>query len=304
MNEFEQLRCFVAVVEAGSASKAAQSMDVAVSAVSRRLKELEKQLNSQLIQRTTRTMHLTEQGERFYKHSRQILDALESAKEDVTKQAKSLSGKIKIACPVSFGVAHVVPAIANFKLAHPDIEFELDMNDKRLDLVESGLDMAIRIGSLQDSTYKARKLTHFQHVVCASPDLIAKYGLPSKPTDLANFPALCYGNLHAPEVWEFRCSNGSRGNVRVNSTMQISNGDALRECAIAGLGIICEPSFIVNNAITKKLLVPILTDFSWYGMDIYAIYPGTQFVSTRVRKLIDHLAMHFGQKPYWESFLN
>lgn len=308
MNEFEQLRYFVTLVETGSASKAAETLNVAVSAVSRRLKELEQRLGVQLLQRTTRTMHLTEPGQQFYQDARGILASLEQAKENISQAATSLSGTIRIACPVSFGVAHVIPLVASFMHLHPNVRIDLDVSDKRQDLVSEGFDMAIRIGHLEDSSYKARKLAHFTHVVCASGDFFNIHGIPASPQDLTRFPALCYGNLKQPDIWHFSPKkaqkNSGSGSVKVPVKMQVSNGDALRACAIAGLGVLCEPSFIVHDAINRGLLQPVLTDFTWYGMDIFAVYPTTQFVPARIRALIDHLVDGFGPEPYWEDFTN
>jgi DNA-binding transcriptional LysR family regulator len=253
-------------------------------------------------------MHLTHQGNQFYQDARRILESLEEAKDRVKKEGQSLSGTIKVACPVSFGVAHVIPLVASFMHLHPNVRIDLDVNDKRLDLVESGFDLAIRIGHLQDSSYKARKLSHFTHVVCGSPDFFKQHGYPKRPEDLTRLPALCYGNLKQPDVWHYRSNKrivgkNDEGNVKVPIKMQVSNGDALRECAIAGLGVLCEPSFIVHEAINKGFLQAVLTDYIWYGMEIFAVYPATQFVPARLRAFIDYLAEQFGDQPYWEDFL-
>lgn len=305
MNEFEQLRYFITIVEAGSASKAAETLNVAVSAVSRRLKELEQRLGVQLLQRTTRTMHLTEPGHQFYLDARRILESLEEAKENITQGALALSGTIKVACPVSFGVAHVIPLVASFMHLHPNVRVDLDVSDKRLDLVSGGFDLAIRIGPLEDSSYKARKLAHFSHVVCASSEFFSIHGMPQSPEDLMHLPALCYSNLRHPDVWHYSSkATNKKASVKVPVKMQVSNGDALRACAIAGLGVLCEPSFIVHDAINRGLLRPVLMEFSWYGMDIFAIYPPTHFLPARIRAFIDHLTKGFGPKPYWEDFLD
>lgn len=250
-------------------------------------------------------MHLTEPGQQFYGDARRILESLEEAKENISQGATSLFGTIRIACPVSFGVAHIVPLVASFMHRHPKVRVDLDVNDKRLDLVSEGFDLAIRIGQLEDSSYKARKLAHFRHVVCGSPEFFTLQGTPQTPEDLMHLPALCYGNLKQPDVWHNSSNIGKiqSGTVKVPVKMQVSNGDALRACAIAGLGVLCEPSFIVHDAVSRGLLKPVLTDFSWYGMDIFAIYPATQFVPARVRAFIDHLVSGFGPEPYWEDFL-
>lgn len=303
MNEFSQIKTFVALVESRSISKAAEKMDIAVSAVSRRLKELESNLGVQLIQRTTRKMHITEVGDTFYRRCARLLDDFEEAKQEASHTVTALSGTLKIATPLSFGVAHLSPAIAAFMHLHPQIKIDLDMSDRRIDLVEEGLDLAIRIGTLEDSSLMARKLASVRHVVCASPDFFNRYGTPQTPQDLAELPALCYGNLDQPDTWHYRDKNNKPAKVKVALRMRATNGDALVEAAVAGLGILCEPSFIVHGAVERGVLIPALTDYQWYAMNIYAVYPQTRHVPARVRAFIDFLASHFGEMPYWERFL-
>lgn len=303
MNEFTQIKTFVTLVESHSISKAAENMDVAISAVSRRLKELESSLGVQLIQRTTRKMHLTEAGEKFYLRCIRVLDDLEEAKQEVSNTAKELSGTLKIATPLSFGVAHLSPAIAAFMHLHPLLKIDLDMSDRRIDLVEEGLDMAIRIGTLEDSSLMAKKLASVRHVVCASPDFLLQHGVPKSPEALAGLPALCYGNLSQSGNWRYWDKESKPHNIKVPIRMRATNGDALVEAAIAGLGILCEPSFIVHGAVERGVLKSVLTDYQWYSMNIYAVYPQTRHVPAKVRAFIDFLSSHFGEEPYWERFL-
>mgnify|MGYP000132328074 CR=1 FL=1 len=303
MNEFSHISTFVAVVESQSASKAAEKLGVAVSAVSRRLKELESELGVQLLQRTTRKMHLTEAGEKFYRRCGRLLEDLEEAKQEASNAATELSGTLRIGTPLSFGVAHLSPAIAAFMHLHPQIKIDLDMSDRRIDLVEEGLDLAIRIGTLEDSSLMARKLASVRHVVCASPSFWQQHGKPAAPEALTKLPALCYGNLSQPDVWSYRDSDNNKASVKVPIRMQATNGDALVEAAVAGLGVLCEPSFIVHGAVERGVLTPVLTDYQWYSMNIYAVYPQTRYVPARVRAFIDFLVSHFGEDPYWEQFL-
>ncbi len=304
MNEFSQIKTFVALVESRSISKAAEKMDIAVSAVSRRLKELESNLGVQLVQRTTRKMHITEAGDKFYRRCGRLLEDFEEAKQEASNTATDISGTLKIAAPLSFGVAHLSPAIAVFMHLHPQIKIDLDMSDRRIDLVEEGLDLAIRIGTLEDSSLMARKLASVRHVVCASPDFFNRYGTPEVPQDLSDMPALCYGNLDQPDTWHYRDKENRPAKVKVPLRMRATNGDALVEAAVAGLGILCEPSFIVHSAVERGVLIPVLMDYQWYAMNIYAVYPQTRHVPARVRAFIDFLVSHFGDTPYWERFLS
>lgn len=302
MSELEEIRIFVQLVEFQSATQVAERMGVANSAVSRRLKELESRLGVQLIRRTTRRMSLTESGEIYYQRCKSILESLEEAQAEITQSTSDLKGRLRIATPVTFGVNHLASAIAAFMSKYPEMEIDLDMSDRRVDLVEEGFDLAIRIGTLEDSTLIAKKLAPVSHVVCASPDFFQQHGIPQTPDDLMGVQGLCYGNLKKPDTWHYQGKDGNTGEVKVALRMKSNNGDALREAAIAGLGVICEPNFIMHDAIKRGLLTAVLSDYKWYNMDIYAIYPQTKHLSIKVRTFIDFLIGRFGTKPYWEDF--
>tara|TARA_B110000444_G_C18745093_1_gene549873 strand:- start:648 stop:1196 length:549 start_codon:yes stop_codon:yes gene_type:complete len=177
------------------------------------------------------------------------------------------------------------------------------MSDRRIDLVEEGLDLAIRIGTLEDSSLMVRKLASVRHVVCASPDFLNRHGIPSTPQDLSALPALCYGNLSQPDTWHYHDKDSKPGQVKVPMRMRANNGDALVEAAIAGLGVLCEPSFIVHGSVERGVLKPLLTDYQWNPMGVFAVYPQTKHMPTRARAFIDFLVSSFGDTPYWEHFL-
>ena len=303
MSELEEVRTFIQLVDSGSATRAAAVRGVAVSGISRRMKDLETRLGVKLLQRSTRSMQLTVEGQIYYDRCVGILAELEAAEAEITDQSKSLQGVLRIAAPLSFGVSHLSPALSAFMHTHPEISVELDLSDKRVDLIEDGFDLAIRIGVLEDSTLKARKLVDVQYVVCAAPGFFQKSGYPDKPKDLQGLPGLCYGNLHNSSVWKFVAPNGKSGRVTVNKRLTSTNGDSLREAAISGLGILCEPSFIVHAAVKKKLLRPVLTNYKWFGASVYAVYPDSRFLSLKSRRFIDFLVDRFTPNPYWETFL-
>lgn len=303
MNELEQIRTFVQLVDAGSSTKAAELRGLAVSAISRRMKELENRLGVQLLQRTTRKMHLTDAGRVFYERCVQLLADLADAEAEVTESNAVLRGRLRVAVPLSLGIAHLVPAIVEFMNCHPELRIELDMSDRQVDLVEEGFELAIRVGRLRDSSLMARKIGDFRHVVCASPDFLSVCGEPEHPADMRGWPALCYSHLSRPSSWHFDSGTGDSGSVDVEARMLSTNGDALREAAIAGLGVICEPSFIVHDAVERGLLKVVLQQYRWHDMAIYAVYPPTRHLSTKVRRFIDFLARRFGDEPYWEAFL-
>lgn len=301
MSKLEEMRIYVTLVELGSSTKTAEKLGLANSAISRRMKELESRLGVQLIQRTTRKMNVTADGEMFYAHCKRILQDIEEAETLVSGAAQHLIGNIRIAAPLSFGVGHLSSAIAAFMHQHPDVNIDIDMSDRRVDIIEEGFDVAIRIGKLEDSSLRARKLSPIRLIVCCSPSFLMQYGKIEHPDDLKSVPALCYSNPKQSERWYYTASNGQKGSVQVTPRMRSTNGDAIRECAIAGLGVVCEPTFITHNALRNKTLIPILTDYEWFDMNLYAVFPETRYVSARVRALIDFLVTRFGDNPYWDD---
>ncbi|TRY31299.1 LysR family transcriptional regulator [Aliiglaciecola sp. M165] len=301
MNQLEEMRIFVTLVECKSASKAAEKLGLANSAVSRRMKDLESRLGVQLMQRTTRRMHITEDGETYFQRCKRILEDIEETESLISSSAQRLQGTIKIAAPLSFGIGHLSSALAAFMHQHEAIEIDLDMSDRRVDIIQEGFDLALRIGQLEDSSLRARKLSHIKHVVCCSPAFLRQYGPIDTPEKLMQVPTLCYSNIKQPDRWRYQTAKGEASDVQVSPRMRSSNGDSLREAAVAGLGIICEPTFICHTAIKRGLLVPVLTDYQWFDMDLYAIYPQTRHVSARVRTFIDFLSQRFGEDPYWDE---
>ncbi len=302
MDRFAQARVFVELVKAGSLTKAAERLGVANSAISRRLKELEERLGTQLLTRTTRTMQLTDVGLQYYRRCVQILDDLEEAESEAAASFGELTGRLSIAAPLSFGVTHLSPAINEFMHRHPGLQLDLDLSDRRVDLIQEGIDVAIRVGDLQDSSLRARHLAPMRHVVCASADYLCQHGRPETPDDLVDHACLCYSNLKSPEVWSYREeSDKSWRSVRVVPRLRASNGDALTHAAIAGLGILCEPNFIVHRALSQRLLEPILTEYRWYEMGIFAVYPQARYLSAKTRTFIDFLAERFGDQPDWQE---
>ena len=300
MDRFEDLQTFVAVVESGSFTAAAQRLDTAKSAVSRRIAALEERLGAQLLLRTTRRLNLTETGRSFYEHCARILADLEEAESAVAQQHGELRGTLKVALPLSFGVRHMCGPIADFARLHPRVRFDLDLNDRRIDLVEEGVDLAIRIGRLADSSLIARKLFEARTVVCGSRDYFAKHGMPKTPEELRDHRCLVYSNLPDPSKWVYRDGAGRR-EVTVNIAMTATSGDFLCAAAMQGLGIAMQPTFIAGEAISRGELVPILTDYDWPVTPAYAVYPPTRHLSYRVREFIDFLARRFAGEPYWDT---
>ena len=301
MNRLHALECFVAVVESGQFSVAAERLGIGKSVISRRVSELEEHLGALLLQRTTRKLSLTDAGREFYPRAVQVLEDLDEAEQSVSRSQQRLSGRIRLAAPLSFGLLHLSPALTRFCKEHPRVVLDIDLNDSEVDLVQEGVDLALRIGSLENSTMVARPLAPVHFVVCASPDYLEQHGTPKTPQQLTEHRGLCYSNLPEPQKWRFLDASGRVLTARILNHIQANNGQILLEAAIAGQGISLSPTFIAYQAIVEGRLIPILTEFTIPPVVAYAIYPNRRFIPQRVRVLAEFLWQQFGDKPYWDA---
>lgn len=302
MNLFEDMSVFVSVVEAGSFSGAAQRLGIAKSIVSRRINALESRLGTNLFHRTTRRFSLTETGLAYFERARRILADVAEA-DDIARQLQGeLKGKLRLAAPMSFGSRHLAPAIVEFLTNHPQLDIDLDLNDRRVELVSEGYDLAIRIGKLPDSSLIARTLAPCRHVVCASPVYLAAHGTPVTPSDLAaHHTCLAYSNRPASEQWRLRVGDEWKEVPVTARRLGVNNGEVLCAAAIGGLGLVVLPTFIVSDAISSGALTIVLSNYEFFDTSIYAIWPPNRQLSTKVRALVDFLANRFGGKPYWDK---
>jgi len=303
MARLEDMETFARVVETGSISGAAERLGVAKSVVSRRIANLEERLGAQLFRRTTRRLNLTATAHSFYDRCLRILADVQEAEDAVSDEHATLRGRLRVAVPLSFGLMHLGPAIDNFMQAHPDVEFDLDFNDRQVDLLTEGFDVAVRIARLADSSFIARRLAPIKGAVCASPGYLERYGTPKTPAELSDHRCLIYSNLPDPSLWTYEGPDGRPVSVRVKPRLLANNGDFMCEAAIAGQGIVSQPTFIVYQAIEQGRLIPILTDYTWPRVDAYAVYPQTRHLSHRVRAFVDFLVDRFSGVPYWDAHL-
>lgn len=303
MDRFENMNAFVRVVEAGSISAAADRMNTAKSVVSRRLKELEGHLGVELFHRTTRQMNLTDSGRAFYQQSVRILADILEAEHATSQFHGALKGGLKIALPLSFGLMHLGPAINEFLQMHPNIEFDLDFNDRQVDLLAEGFDLGIRIANLPDSSLIARRLAPIQAVMCASPAYLERMGKPQSPEELIHHRCLVYNLINNFDHWNLYDSDGQLLKTKVIPYLKAGNGEFLRDAAVAGLGIVQLPTFIVYQEIERGALIPLLTEYQLSPLAAYAIYPQTRHLSQRVRAFVDFLIQRFEGSPYWDLCL-
>ncbi len=300
MSRYEEFDAFIRTVEAGSFTAAAKQLRVAKSAISRRIQELEQRLGAQLLVRTTRKLTLTEDGEALFRRGKVLLEDWLEAEAVVSDRQDELSGTIRVAAPLSFGVAHLGLALLEFQKAHPNIQFDIDFSDRRVDLIAEGVDLAIRIGSLRDSSLIARKLAPIKMMVTASPAFWEENGIPKSVSDLKDLKELRYAN-RTESSWTFTDGEGRTESVALKTALTASNGTFLTQAAIAGMGVAIQPNFIIAQALRDGQLVRVLSDHALPELGLYAIYPPTRHLSKRVRTLVDFIATYFGDTPYWEQ---
>ncbi|MEM6678413.1 MAG: LysR family transcriptional regulator [Pseudomonadota bacterium] len=302
MDRFEDMRCFIQVVNHGSVTRAAETLSIAPSAVSRRIKELEHRLGVQLLARTTRRMKLTDAGQTFYDRVQRILADVEEAEGEVSDASRALSGQLRLAAPLDFGTLHLAPLLTEFAATHEELTLDLDFSDRMSDLVGEGFDLALRIGNLRDSALIARKLGTLQMQVVASPAFVEEYGVPETPEDLGDWPALVYSGSERGDIWRFTRPDGTDASVQMSIRFRANNGSVLLHAAEQGLGVALQPTFISGGPVEARRLVTLLTDHKWPELTLYAVYPQTRHLSAKARALIDFLKLRLiAGRDAWAS---
>jgi DNA-binding transcriptional LysR family regulator len=302
MDLFKSLNIFVKVAEAGSLSGAARLLDLSNPSVTRHLAELETHVGARLFNRNTRRLSLTETGASYLERCKQILLDIDTATIDAATSAARPNGALRINAPVSFSVDHLARILPGYARRYPDVSLDVTLSDRVVDLVDEGYDLAIRIGRVLDSSLVARKIAPARMLVCASPDYLKLHGTPHVPADLAKHNCLDYTYSSTRGEWHFLRA-GKTHVVRAKGSMQSNNGDLLREAALAGMGVIVQPSFMVYREVREGRLVALLTDHVVTGKTILAVYPSRRHLSAKVRTFVDYLVEEFGDDPYWDRDL-
>lgn len=295
-DRFEDIRTFVAVVQGQGFNAAADRLGLVKSAVSRRIRDLEDRLGTRLIDRTTRKINLTETGGEFYERGLRLLADLEEAENLASTGSQEAAGRLRIAAPVSLTVHCLAPVLCEFMALHPKLHIDVETNDRMVDIVSEGFDLAVRISRLNDSSLIARRITTIRHVCCASPGYLDQHGRPERPGDLRDHAGVAYSNVDPRHYWMFKDNES----VEARGRLAVSNGDAVREAAIAGAGIVMLPTFIAHQAIARGDLEVILRSFSRPPIGMYVVHPSSRNVSAKVRLFIDFLVSRFGEAPFWD----
>lgn len=293
---------FAAVVEAGGFSAAAQRLGVTKSAVSKQVSRLEERLGARLLNRTTRRLALTDAGQAFHERALRILAEAEEAEQAVGQLHASPRGLLRISAPMSFGLRHLAPALCDFLARYPDLQVEVCYDDRLVDVVAEGFDVAVRIARLADSSLIARRIAPCRRVAVASPAYVARRGAPADPAELAGHDCLLYTLSASETAWRFVHRDGRIADASITGRLRANNGDALRDAAVGGLGVILTPTFIVGEDLATNRLVRVLPDWEAAEISVYAVYPSGRHLSVKVRAFVDFLASTFGPVPYWDSW--
>ena len=290
---------FARVVATGSLSAAARELGISPAVVSRRLAALEQRLGVRLINRTTRSFHLTVEGTTYHDTCARLLSEIEEADAAVSAGRAEPHGPLRVALPASLGHRHIAPLVPQFARRYPKVRLALSLSDRNVSLIEEGFDLGIRIADLADSSLAARKLAPNRRVVCASPDYLRRHGTPRHPEELATHNCLTTSDYAA--TWEFRGPDGQPGSVRVTGRYACDNWEVLREWALAGLGVALKSTWDVRPQLEDGSLVALCPGYTFdTDVAIYAVYPHRRFLPAKTRAFIEFLADSFGPEPYWD----
>jgi DNA-binding transcriptional LysR family regulator len=301
MDRFSDISLFIRVLDTGSISAAARSLDMSTAVASARLKRLERGLGVRLLHRTTRRLRPTAEGMALAGQGRSLVEDLEALTSNLRQSGRNVTGTLRVTVSATFGREYISPLLPAFLNTHPGLRMSMDLSDLVVDLPSGGFDLAIRIGELEDSSLIARKLATNRRVICASPDYLRRHGTPRTPADLQQHECLLLvGTQGRRDTWKF--GDGKRGqvSVRVSGRIECNQGELLRDAAVAGLGIAMHSSWHVVNDLRAGRLKPLLTNYPLADTGIYALTPQRRLVPQRVRAFIDYLAESFGDVPPWE----
>lgn len=299
MDRIGDIALFLRVLDLGSISAAARSLDLSVAVASQRLKRLERDLGVRLLHRTTRRLHATPEGAALAEQGRPLVEDLEALTGGLRQAGAEITGILRVTASASFGRQYLSPLLPEFLERHPHVKLSINLTDQMVDLVSAGFDLAIRIGALDDSSLVARKLAVNQRMVCASPDYLRRHGTPRTPQELADHECvLLVGSAGRQDVWRFGDGAGGEIAVRVRGRVETNYGELVRDSAVAGMGIAVHSSWHVCQDLREGRLVQVLADFPIADSGIHAVMPQRRLVPPRVRAFVDFLAEKFADPPW------
>jgi len=300
MEQITAMRLFTRVVQTGSFSAVARESGISQSSVSKNLAALEAKLGARLLARTSRKLKLTEVGCDYYERCLPILMEIDEAEATVRSMTSNPSGVLRVNVPVSFGQRHVIPRMPEFMRAYPNVKLDIMLLDRQVDLVAEGVDVAIRIDILDDSSLIARRLGDSPRLLVASKSYLQKHGRPNHPDELKNFDCLVYSLLGTGNIWHF-LHQGKEFSVGVKGNFQANNSDAVLQMALAGAGIMALPKWMSHPYVENGELDCILTEYTPQGFPIQAVYPQNRYVPSKVRSFVSFMQQSFASDPLLQS---
>ncbi|MES2163270.1 MAG: LysR family transcriptional regulator [Pseudomonadota bacterium] len=300
MDRLRALEVFVEVVRREGFARAADALDTSPANVTRYISDLEAHLQTRLLNRSSRKMSLTASGEALFERAKSILDDVAEAEAIVSSATMQPRGVLRINAPLSFGVLHLAPLWARFMQKYPDVQLDVALIDRVVDIVEEGYDMAIRISRAGSASHVARKLATSHNILCAAPAYIQQRGMPMQPAELLQHSCIGYSYAATADEWQMLDAHGQPHAVKVPCVMHTNNGDTARGAALGGLGVIWQPSFLVGADLRAGRLVRVLPDYHMPDIDVLAVYPSRRHLSAKVRVMIDFLVDEFADTPPWD----
>lgn len=300
MDRIDAMRAFVAVVTEGSFSNAANTLQLSPQLVSKYVSKLEEQLNTRLLNRTTRKVSLTEAGSHYFGHAQQILLSIDDMESKLGGLQQNPKGVLRISAPVSFALKHMAKLITDFQIHYPLVNVDLQLTDRKVDIVEEGFDVALRIGQLKSSSLIAKKVAPIRVMLCAAPDYLNKHGTPTQPEDIAEHRYLHYSYMNMDgkdDIYQLLKAKY----LKQGSELRSNNGDVLVDAAIAGAGIVLQPTFIISEALSSGKLVVVLPELEPEALGLYAVYAHRKLLPHKVRCFIDFVEGYYGTPPYWDE---
>ena len=300
MDRLRAMEVFVEVVRKNGFARAADALDTSPANVTRIIADLESHLGTRLLNRSSRKMSLTESGDALYERAKTIVEDMAEVEAIASSTSMTPRGLLRLNAPLSFGVLQLAPLWGKFMDLHPGVELEVALIDRVVDIVEEGYDMAIRISRSGSASHAARKLATSQNICCAAPAYLEKHGVPKVPRDLAAHRCIGYRYAATADEWHFSDRQGRPDVVKVACPMHTNNGHTARAVAVAGGGVIWQPSFLVGADLRAGRLVRVLPDYRLPDIDVLAVYPSRRHLSAKVRVMIDFLAQEFAGIPPWD----
>jgi DNA-binding transcriptional LysR family regulator len=292
---------FVAVMETGSFTAAAERLGKSSGQASKLVSRLESELGVRLLSRTTRAVSPTEAGQAYFDRLHPLLEELDDLDASIRDVSSAPRGRLRLTAPLTFGTMEIAPALNEFASRFPEIELDVNFSDRVVNLVDEGFDLAVRIGQADDSSMIARKLCDVRIVVVGSPAYLERCGEPQAPDDLSQFDCIIDTNFRDPRRWPFRSADSKRVSVPVGGRIRYSNTEACLKAAEAGLGLACVPSFIAGEAVRAERVRPLLRSFETEPYAVHALYPHSRHLAAKVRVLVDFMAERYRGAPHWEE---